>query len=297
MKLIILVTGASTGIGNLSAKALAKQGHIVYASMRNVNSRNKDQAEEIIQFGKANNASIIPLEMDILSEESVHAAVNIIIEQQGKIDVVVHNAGHLVTGVVEAFSIEEIAAAYDTNVLGAHRVNRAVLPYMRKANDGLLVWVSSSTVKGAFPPFLGPYVAAKSAMDSLAQTMAYEIGPLGIETAFIVPGAFTQGTSHFPKAGFPSDKETVDVYAKVSELSEEMSARLSSLTSADASPQAVADAIVRVIESPKGERPARTTIDFVGDGSEEVTELSEQLRIDFMKRIGLESLLTTIQKK
>lgn len=235
--------------------------------------------------------------MDILSEASVYGAVNTIIEQQGKIDVVVHNAGHMVLGVVEAFSPEEIAAAYDTNVLGAHRVNRAVLPYMRKANDGLLVWVSSSTVKGGFPPFLGPYVAAKAAMDSLAQTMAYEIAPLGIETAFIVPGAFTQGTSHFPKAGSPADQETVAAYAKVSELAKEMGARLSSLTPADAHPQAVAEAIVRVVEAPQGRRPARTVIDFIGDGAEEVTKLSETLRIDFMERIGLDSLLTPARKK
>ncbi|QWU15265.1 NADP-dependent 3-hydroxy acid dehydrogenase YdfG [Paenibacillus sophorae] len=292
MSLTILVTGASSGIGNLSAKALAKQGHTVYASMRKINSRNKDKAEDIIQFATANNARIIPVEMDILSQESVNTAVQTIIEQQGKIDVVVHNAGHLVVGVAEAFSTEEMAAVYDTNVLGTQRVNRAVLPYMRKAKDGLLVWVSSTTVKGAFPPFMGPYVAAKAAMDNLALTMSYEIAPLGIETAFIIPGAFTQGTAHFPNAGTPSDKETVNAYAEVSELSKELDARLSGLIPADAHPQAVAEAIVNVVGTPKGQRPFRTVIDFIGDGAEEVTDLSEKLRIEFMKRIGLDAMLT-----
>ncbi len=75
--------------------------------------------------------------MDVLSQESVNAAVACVLEQQGKIDAVVHNAGHLVTGVVEAFSTDEIMAAYDVNVLGTHRVNQAVLPHMRREQDGL----------------------------------------------------------------------------------------------------------------------------------------------------------------
>lgn len=292
MSKTILVTGASTGIGNLSAKTLAKQGDIVYAGMRQVETRNKQRAEEMLEFAEAHQARIIPVELDILSQESVDKAVAAIIGEQGGIDVVVHNAGHLVTGVAEAFSTEEIAAAYDTNVLGSQRVNRAVLPHMRKAQDGLLIWISSSTVKGVFPPFLGPYVAAKAAMDALAQSMAYEIAPLGIDTAFIVPGAFTQGTSHFPNAGKPADLQTTAAYADVSKLAAEVDARLGALMPDNADPQAVADAVAAVVAAPKGKRPARTVVDFVGDGAAEVTELHETLRVEFMNRIGLEAMLT-----
>ena len=83
-----------------------------------------------------------------------------------------HNAGHLVIGPTEAFTPEEIARVFDTNFLGNQRVNKAVLPVLREQQQGLVLWVSSSTVRGGFPPFLGPYAAAKAAMDSMAVTMA-----------------------------------------------------------------------------------------------------------------------------
>jgi len=102
------------------------------------------------------------------------------------------NAGHLVVGPTEAFTPEEITKVFDTNVLGAQRVNRAVLPYLRKQESGLMLWISSTTTKGGFPPFTGPYGAAKAAMDSLAVTLAYEIARFGIETSIVVPGAFTR---------------------------------------------------------------------------------------------------------
>lgn len=80
--------------------------------------------------------------------------------ERGRLDVIVHNAGHLVIGPAEAYTPEEISKVFDTNFLGAQRVNRAVLPVMRKQQQGLVLWVSSSTTRGGFPPFLGPYAAA-----------------------------------------------------------------------------------------------------------------------------------------
>jgi NAD(P)-dependent dehydrogenase (short-subunit alcohol dehydrogenase family) len=95
-----------------------------------------------------------------------------------------------------------------TSFLGAQRVNKAALPMMRGQESGLLLWVSSSTVRGGFPPFIGPYAAAKAAMDSLAVTMAYELARFNIETSIVVPGAFTSGTKHFPGPGQPADELT-----------------------------------------------------------------------------------------
>ncbi|MNN33372.1 putative oxidoreductase [compost metagenome] len=208
-----------------------------------------------------------------------------------------HNAGHLVVGVVEAFTPEEIVKVFDTNVLGTQRVNRAVLPQMRAQESGLLLWISSTTVRGGFPPFLGPYVAAKAAMDSLAQTMAYEVAKFGIETSFVVPGAFTRGTAHFPSAGHPNDEQTTLAYDRINHLLDQVGDRLSALTPPEADPQAVADEIARIVSLPAGSRPARSVIDFVNDGAAEITELSEKLRIEFAHRLGLgELLVPTVSK-
>jgi len=288
---IILVTGAGTGIGKLSAQSLAEAGHIVYASMRDIAGRNAGRAAELRTLAAAKNIALHPLELDVLSQASADAAAATIVREQGHIDVVMQNAGHLVVGPTEAFTPEEIVKVFDTNVLGAQRVNRAVLPHLRRQESGLMLWISSTTTRGGFPPFMGPYGAAKAAMDSLAVTLAYEIARFGIETSIVVPGAFTRGTDHFPSAGKPADAATAAAYARYDGVMDQIGARLSALTPDNADPQAVADEIVRIVGLPAGARPMRSLIDFVGDGAAEVFEVSERVRIEFAKRIGMGDLL------
>jgi NAD(P)-dependent dehydrogenase (short-subunit alcohol dehydrogenase family) len=290
-KQIILVTGAGTGIGKLTTQSLAEAGHVVYASMRDIAGRNSGRAAEMRSYAAAKSLQLHPLELDVLSQASADAAAATIVREQGHIDVVMQNAGHLVVGPTEAFTPEEITKVFDTNVLGAQRVNRAVLPYLRKQESGLMLWISSTTTKGGFPPFMGPYGAAKAAMDSLAVTLAYEIARFGIETSIVVPGAFTQGTDHFPSAGKPADAATAAAYSRYDGVMDQIGARLSALMPDDADPQAVADEIVRIVGLPAGQRPMRSLIDFVGDGAKEVFEVSERVRIDFAKRIGMGDLL------
>jgi NAD(P)-dependent dehydrogenase (short-subunit alcohol dehydrogenase family) len=290
-KQIILVTGAGTGIGKLSAQSLAEAGHVVYASMRDIAGRNAGRAAELRSLAAAKNIQLHPLELDVLSQDSADAAAATIVREQGHLDVVMQNAGHLVVGPTEAFTPEEIVKVFDTNVLGAQRVNRAVLPYLRRQESGLMLWISSTTTKGGFPPFMGPYGAAKAAMDSLAVTLAYEIARFGIETSIVVPGAFTRGTDHFPSAGKPADAATAAAYSRYDGVMDQIGERLSALTPDNADPQAVADEIVRIVSLPAGTRPMRSLIDFVGDGATEVFEVSERVRIEFAKRIGMGDLL------
>lgn len=290
-KQIILVTGAGTGIGKLSAQSLAEAGHVVYASMRDIAGRNAGRAAELRSRAAAKNIQLHPLELDVLSQDSADAAAATIVREQGHLDVVMQNAGHLVVGPTEAFTPEEIVKVFDTNVLGAQRVNRAVLPYLRGQESGLMLWISSTTTKGGFPPFMGPYGAAKAAMDSLAVTLAYEIARFGIETSIVVPGAFTRGTDHFPSAGKPADAATAAAYSRYDGVMDQIGERLSALTPDNADPQAVADEIVRIVGLPAGARPMRSLIDFVGDGATEVFEVSERVRIEFAKRIGMGDLL------
>ena len=291
MKSVILVTGAGTGIGKLSALALAEAGHVVYATMRDVEGRNRSRADELRAVSVEKGITLIPLELDVLSQDSADAADATIVREQGRIDVVMQNAGHLVVGPSEAFTPEEMMKVFDTNLFGAQRVNRAVLPYMRKQESGLVLWISSTTTKGGFPPFMGPYGAAKAAMDSLAVTLAYELARFGVETSIVAPGAFTSGTDHFPSAGKPADSARAGAYARYDGVMDQIGERLTSLTSPDADPKAVADEVVRIVGLAKGTRPMRSVIDFVGDGSAQVLEVSERVRIEFAKRIGMGDLL------
>ena len=290
-KSIVLVTGAGTGIGHLSVKALALAGHSVYASLRDIHGRNAAKVRELRDWAFAHGADVRAVELDVLSQDSADAAVATIMAERGRLDAVVHNAGHLVIGPSEAFTPEEIARVFDTNFLGAQRVNKAVLPVLRQQQKGLVLWVSSSTTRGGFPPFLGPYAAAKAAMDSLAVSMAFELARFNIETAIVVPGAFTSGTEHFANAGQPADAATSAAYARYDGLMDQVGVRLAELSPPESDPAAVADAIARVVGLPHGQRPFRTMVDFIDDGATAVTEVAEQVREEFARRIGIADLL------
>jgi NAD(P)-dependent dehydrogenase (short-subunit alcohol dehydrogenase family) len=290
-KSIVLITGGATGIGKLAVQSLASAGHIVYASMRDPGGRNAAKALELRNWGSTSNADVRIVELDVLSQESADAAVATIVADTGRIDVVVHNAGRLVIGPAEAFSPADIASVFETNFIGHHRVNKAVLPAMRERESGLVLWVSSTTVRGGFPPFLGPYAAAKAAADSLAVSMSYELARFGIETSIVVPGAFTEGTDHFANAGAFSDANTAAAYSRYDGLLDKVGARLSELTPAGSDPAAVALEIARIVGLPRGQRPFRSLVDFIGDGAAEVTEVAERVRIEFAHRIGIADLL------
>lgn len=289
---VILITGAATGIGRLTAETLARGGHVVFASMRDVDGRNAGHAADLAALAKRENLSLRTVEMDILSEESVAAAIRTVQEASGRIDVLMHNAGHLVLGPTEAFSPAEIAQNFAVNVLGAHRVNRAVLPVMRAQGKGTLLWISSTTVHGGFPPFLGPYGAAKAAMDSLAGSLALEVSRFGIETVIVSPGAFTTGTEHFPKASPPGDADRAAAYACYDDVTSSIADRLSALMPDDAHPQVVAEAVLELVNMPHGTRPFRTVVDLVGDGAEQVAEVATRVRQEFFDRIDLGDLLS-----
>ncbi|HEX8289108.1 MAG TPA: SDR family oxidoreductase [Pyrinomonadaceae bacterium] len=293
MKKVIVVTGTSSGFGALAARALAQAGNTVYASMRETKGRNAPKVDEIKKYAADNSVDLRALELDVASENSVNAAIQTIINETGRLDAIVHNAGHMVFGPAEAFTPEQYAELYDTNVIGTQRVNRAALPHLRSQGNGLLVWVSSSSAKGGTPPFLAPYFAAKAAMDSLAVSYAGELARWGIETSIIVPGAFTKGTNHFQHAGTPADKARAEEYASgaTASLADETMRGLAAAVPPDADVSAVAEAIVRVVEMPFGTRPFRTHIDPAQDGSEVVSVVADHIRAEFLRRIGLADLL------
>ena len=290
---IIVITGASSGFGLMTARALAHAGHTVYASMRETTGRNAPRVGEIRQYATEHKVDLRPLELDVSSQPSADAAIAQIVAAHDRLDVVIHNAGHMVFGPTEAFTPEQLAELYDVNVLSTQRVNRAALPQLRKQRKGLLLWVSSSSTRGGTPPYLAPYFAAKAGMDSLAVSYAGELARWGIETSIIVPGAFTKGTNHFAHAGSPADAARAKEYAEGpgANIPEIALKGLAALEPADADPTTVAAAAVKVVDTPFGKRPFRVHIDPSQDGAEIVNGVADRVRAELLRRIGLEDVL------
>ncbi len=298
-KKVILVTGASSGFGALSARQLALAGNTVFASMRQTAGRNAKNVEEAKKFAEQSSVDLRTVELDVQSDDSVARAIASVIEECGRIDVIVHNAGHMSFGPAEAFTPEQYAQLYDINVLSTQRVNRAALPHLRRQGSGLLIWISSSSARGGTPPFLAPYFAAKAAMDSLAVSYASELTKWGIETSIIVPGAFTKGTNHFAHSGSPDDKACKSEYedgpyAGVAQIA---LAGLAALEPADADAADVAKALVEVVKLPYGKRPFRVHIDPSQDGAEVVNAVADRVRREIFRNIGLADLLSVGGKR
>jgi NAD(P)-dependent dehydrogenase (short-subunit alcohol dehydrogenase family) len=260
--------------------------------MRDPAGRNAAHAAELQDRAREQSSDLRVVELDVLSQASADRAVTTILDAGGQLDVVVHNAGHLYVGYVEAFTAEDIAQLLDVNVLGAQRVNRAALPHMRKRRAGTLLYVGSTT-SIVVPPFLGPYVASKLAFDALAMSTAYEVSQFGIETTIVMPGPFTQGTEHFPNATQASDRTVSAEYAALDPLvarNEQATADLFD-PGENADPAAVASEMSRILALPAGQKPGRSVVDFTHSGVEEAVAVTDAARRDFVTRLGFAELL------
>lgn len=293
MSKTILITGASSGLGAMAAQALARAGHRVFASMRDLTAHDGKPAAEMEQLAREEGLALVPVTLDVTSQASADAAIAQILSDAGRLDVVVHNAGHMTFGPAEAFTPEQMARVYDVNVLGTQRVNRAALPHLRASGRALLLWIGSSSTRGGTPPFLAPYFAAKAGMDALAQSYALELARFGIETTILVPGALTKGTMHFEHATPPEDGERADVYwsGPYHDTDKQALKGLAVLEPADADVQSVARAIRDIVDMPHGRRPFRVHVDPSNDGAEIVNAVADRMRSQLLERIGLADLL------
>lgn len=293
----VLISGASSGFGAMIARHLAGAGHDVHAGMRALATRNRRAADDALAYADEHGVRLRPVELDVSDDASVQGAVDAVLAASGRIDVVVHNAGHMVLGPTEAFTPEQLLELYDTNAVSTQRLNRAVLPHLRAQRDGLLVWIGSTSTRGGTPPFLAPYFAAKAAMDSLAVSYAAELARFGIDTTIVVPGSFTTGTNHFANAGHAADADVAAAYdERLPGLMEDVSAALARLAPEDADPVEVARRVVRVVGLPRGERPFRVHIDPADDGAEAVNAVGDVIRRRFYERIGYPDLLAPAEQ-
>src|SRR5271165_4899655 len=178
----IVVTGASSGFGRDTAVRFAAAGWRVYATIRDPHGKHAQPSAELEQKG------IRVVDLEVTDQASVDRAAAEILAA-GPVDVLVNNAGAAYFGVVEAFTPETIQRQFDVNVFAPMRVSRAFLPGMRERRSGLIVYVSSVVGRLAIP-FGGVYGSSKWALEALAETLSYELGPLGVDVAIVQPGAY-----------------------------------------------------------------------------------------------------------
>jgi NAD(P)-dependent dehydrogenase (short-subunit alcohol dehydrogenase family) len=295
---IILVTGCSSGFGELIAYHLADAGHTVYASMRDLNGHNSAKKEKAEQYAVDKGVDIHPLELDVQDEKSVGEGVSRVINERGRIDVLIHNAGHMSFGPSEAFTAEALAKIYDINVLGAHRLNRAALPHMRKGGgEPLMLWIGSTSTQGGSPPYLGPYFAAKAAMDQLAVAYAGEIARWGIESVILSPGVYTSGTNHFAHAELPDDRNRAAEYdnGPTRELGEQAKKGDENVQTGNMDPAEVARAAVRIVGTEYGKRPFRVTVDPTDGGADEINKIRDRVRAAYLVNASMGDILHPTQ--
>ncbi len=287
----ILITGAGSGFGLLTVQTLLRAGWTVYAGIREPDARNAERAAAVRNYAEHCDGTGIVVDLDILKEESCAATVRLIDERDGGIDAVFHNAGHLFIGFTEAFTPAQMRLAFETNAMGVHILNRAVLPMMRAAGRGALVYNSTGSAY-VVGPFMGPYVMGKMAFDAIAEATAYEVGAFGIESVIIMPGAFTKGTSHFDTHVDPADQKVVSDYIRLQDDFDRYAPGLERLFEGREQPaQAVADEVARVLALPRGEKPLRTEVDFSEWGAGVVDVVSQHETRRLWANMGLGHLL------
>jgi NAD(P)-dependent dehydrogenase (short-subunit alcohol dehydrogenase family) len=282
----ILITGASGGFGILTVKKLIENGHQVAAGMRDVEGKNKNTAAELKNLGA------IIIELDVTNDDSVTNGVKETISKLGGLDVLMNNAGIGSAGMLEHFTTADFQKLYEVNVFGVQRMNRAVAPFFRQQQKGLIVYTSSLLGRITLP-FYGLYQSSKWALEALAENYRVELSGFGIENCIIEPGGYP--TAFAENLLFPSDASQNESYGDFMHAPQKMGENFHNvlLNNPQQDPQRVADAFAKLIDKPYGEKPFRTTIDFIGMGDhvQKYNEHLDQVTTGLYTNFGIAGML------
>lgn len=289
MSKVVLITGTSSGFGRDTAITLADAGFTVFASMRDSNGKNKRHADNLRESG------IQVVELDVTRTASVNRAIDSVLQQAGRIDVLINNAGVAYAGVSEAFTDTQVQQLFDVNVVGVHRMSRAALPIMRVRGDGLIINIGSILGRVTFP-FFGLYGATKFALEAMTDSLRYELSSLGVDVALVQPSAYP--TQMYASAVQPEDYARATDYGAVGEIPSSMFASFMAMFASDDAPNPhdVASAIVKLINTPKGQRPARTLVG-VGFGADQVNQAVSPIQQQTMAALGLQQLMPECEQQ
>jgi NAD(P)-dependent dehydrogenase (short-subunit alcohol dehydrogenase family) len=280
-KSVVLITGCSSGFGRLMALTFARNGYQVFASMRNLATRNAQAAQELADIAKRENLTLETVEIDVNSRRSVDRGVDQVLNKANRIDIAINNAGITAPAPLEMQSIDYASSVFQTNVFGALRINRAVLPQMRDRRNGLIIQITSGLGRLLTIPGISAYCGTKAALDSMMEALSYELSPFGVELAIVQPGQYpTQFQANarrqlqeYQQQLSPADRIRESAYAEhlkriQSDLQE----------SSQENPQVVADAVLRLAQMPAGTRSLRTVVSAFAQPLEALNQQQSQLQ-------------------
>jgi len=267
---VALITGCSSGFGRLTAIELTRAGFTTFASMRDMDERNRPAADELRALAEAENIDLRVLDIDVRSDDAVQAGMAAAAEA-GPIDVVVNNAGIIIPGSIELHPDEQVRQQFDTNIFGYHRVARAALPLMRGRGQGLIVNVSSGLGRIVFPT-QGWYVATKFAIEGMSEALAYELAPHGVELTIVQPTAY-------PTRFLPNARRYFDELLQIADAERQAAydmqigmTRFGIQDEPGPDPNDVAVAIRELAMAEPGTRPLRRIVSVEPQGLEMINE-------------------------
>jgi len=279
----ILVTGASSGFGRLTAETLSKSGHKVFAGFRSVEGARKQIADEL----KAKNIEV--LKVDVTDQAGVDKAIVQLLEKSGnKLDVVVNNAGMASAGLSEGLTAEQARDLFEVNVFGVQRVMRATLPVLRAKRAGLVINVGSILGRVTLP-FFGLYGASKYAVEAMTDSYRYELSQLGVDVVLVQPSAYP--TNMYAAAQKPANGELARSYGETAEVPGKILKTFMTLFQGEnaPNPQDVATAIDKIVATPAGSRPDRVVVGLPF-GSDAVNTAVAPIQRGVIESLGLGDL-------
>jgi len=281
---VVVITGASSGFGRLAAGFLARNGYTVFATLRDLTGRNAPAAEALRELARKESLDLHAAEMDVTEDDSVEGCIRDVVGRAGRVDVLVNNAGFGYIGLLESFDLEQARRIFDTNVLGAHRTIRAVLPQMHRQGAGLLIQISSGAGRVVIPS-MGLYCASKFALEALTDGYRYELADAGIDCVCVQPGAYP--TEIFEKIETGADVARESAYGASRELANVIGNALKAST---ADPMDVPRALLDIIETPAGRRAPRYRVGRGAPGVEALNALSAEVQEQIVSAFGVAEL-------
>jgi len=236
---VAVVTGTSSGVGHETSLALARSGFRTYATMRNLN-----KSENIKSVATKENLPIHINQLDVTDDISIKNAVQAILSEVGRIDVLVNNAGYALNGAFEDLTTDEIKAQFETNLFGVIRTTQAILPIMRKQEFGIIVNMSSGAGRLGYPGG-SAYVSTKFAVEGLSESMAYELEPFGIKVVLVEPGVIR---TNFANAMVVA-KKSQDPNSPYSQIMQKMATSFEHMMENGSSPDLVAKVVLKAVTS------------------------------------------------
>jgi len=279
----ILITGASSGFGRLTAEKLANSGHRVFAGFRSTDGAKKPVADEL------RDKKIEILRLDVTDQASVDSAVKQLLKTtNNQLDVVVNNAGMASAGISESFTAEQVREMFDVNVFGVQRVIRAILPALRAKRSGLVINIGSILGRVTIP-FFGLYGASKYAVEAMSDSYRYELSQLGIDVVLVQPSAYP--TNMYAAAQQPADGEIAKTYGAVAEVPGKILKTFVTLFQGEnaPNPRDVAEAIDKIVSTPVGKRPDRVVVGLPF-GSDAVNNAVNPIQRGTIDSLGLADL-------